>query len=269
MDLAAAVGLGDLSVGTLTLLLMMALLAGWIDAVAGGGGLIQLPVLLMVPGLAPAQVLGTNKVASAMGTVAATVTYRRKIGLPSGVLTTAAGAFVTALCGALTATRLPTRIFTPVIVTALLIVLTITVLRPSAFGRTSDTEGGKKRGKKLSPRSARVRTCTISAVVGFYDGMLGPGTGSFLLLGFIMLASLEALSAVAMTKAVNLATNTGALLLFSLTGTVQWRLGLFMGGMNMLGGYLGARTATWLGPRFVRAGLIVVVLALLIKLLAF
>ena len=113
-----------------------------------------------------------------------------------------------------------------------------------------------------------LRCLGLGTVIGFYDGMLGPGTGSFLLAGFILLVGLDTLRAAAMSKAVNLATNAGALLLFALAGVVEWRLGLLMGLANMCGGWLGARTATRFGPRFVRGALVVVVLALLARMLS-
>lgn len=256
-----ALDIPALTPATMLLLLAAALLAGWVDAIVGGGGLIQLPAVLLVPGLAPVHAIATNKVSSAMGTAAAAATYRRTVGFPRGVAPAAALALLGAMTGALVATRLPTEVFTPVIIGALVVVLLITVLRPGAFA--ADLE------RPLLPhRSAVLRGCAIGAVVGLYDGVMGPGTGSFLVLGFILIVGLDALRATAMTKAVNLATNVGALALFAVAGVVQWRLGMTMGCANMLGGWLGARTASRLGPRFVRGVLIIVVLALLAKLIA-
>lgn len=256
-----ALGVPALTPGTMLLLLAAALLAGWVDAIVGGGGLIQLPAVLLVPGLAPVHAIATNKVSSAMGTAAAAATYRRTVGFPRGVAPAAALALLGAMTGALVATHLPTEVFTPVIIGALVVVLLITVLRPGAFAADRERPS-------LPHRSAVLRGCAIGAVVGLYDGVMGPGTGSFLVLGFILIVGLDALRATAMTKAVNLATNVGALVLFAVAGVVQWRLGLAMGCANMLGGWLGARTASRLGPRFVRGVLIVVVLALLAKLIA-
>lgn len=261
LDPGALLGMPALTTGTFILLLAAALLAGWVDAVVGGGGLIQLPAILLVPGLAPVHAIATNKVSSCLGTAAAALTYRRRVGFPSGVAPAAALAFLGSMAGALLATRLPTEVFTPIVIAALAVVLLITVARPSAFS-------AERSGVPALPhRTAILRGCAIGAVVGVYDGVMGPGTGSFLVLGFILLVGLDTLRATAMTKAVNLATNLGALVLFAVAGVVEWRLGLVIGLANMTGGWLGARTATRFGPRFVRVVLIVVVLALLAKLI--
>lgn len=258
-DVGGLLGVPSLTPATALLLLAATTLAGWVDAVVGGGGLIQLPAILLVPGLAPVHAIATNKASSAMGTAAAAATYRRRVGFPRGVAPAAALAFVGSMAGAIVATRLQTEVFTPIIIVALAVVLLITVLKPSAFA--ADRE------RPILPhRTALLRGCAIGGVVGLYDGVMGPGTGSFLVLGFILLVGLDALRATAMTKAVNLATNVGALILFAVAGAVQWRLGVLMGCFNMLGGWLGARTATRFGAGFVRVVLIVVVVALLVKL---
>ncbi len=102
--------------------------------------------------------------------------------------------------------------------------------------------------------------------MGFYDGMLGPGTGSFLVLAFTMVAHMPTLKATSMTKVVNAGTNLGALIFFASQEAIQWKLGAMRAVANMLGGWLGTRTATHLGPRFVRAVLIAVVIALIGRL---
>lgn len=257
--LPALLAVPSLSGPTLGLLLAAALLAGWVDAIVGGGGLVQLPAILLVPGIAPVQAIATNKLSGCLGTATAANTYRRQVGFPRGVAPAAALAFLGSVCGAIAATHLPTTVFTPLIIAALAVVLVITVARPQAF---ADHPGRAP----LPHRTAVVRGCAIGAVIGVYDGIMGPGTGSFLVLGFMLIVGLEALPATAMTKGVNLATNLGALLLFALAGQVRWELGLAMGAFNMLGGWLGARTATRLGAGFVRVVLIVVVVALLVKL---
>lgn len=259
---ASLLGVPALSGATLVLLLAAAMLAGLVDAIVGGGGLIQLPAILLVPGLSPVHAIATNKASSSMGTAVAAATYRRRVGMPARVLPTAGVALLGSVTGAWLATVVPTDVFTPIIIAALAVVLAITVLRPAAFSSREED------APRPSPRTVLLRSLAIGAVVGVYDGLLGPGTGSFLLLGFILLTGMQALPANAMTKGVNLATNVGALLLFTLAGAVQWRLGIAMGLANMLGGWLGARTATRLGPRFVRVVLIVVVLALLARLIA-
>ncbi|MDO4243369.1 MAG: sulfite exporter TauE/SafE family protein [Actinomyces sp.] len=280
-DLLAALSVPGLTASLLALLMCAALLAGWVDAVVGGGGLVQVPALMLVPGLPATHALGTNKVSSVMGTTAAAGTYRRQVGFPAHVLSTSLLALGTAGCGALAATRMPTEVLRPVIAAALLAVLAVTVLKPDSFtgggrrpgtGAPQDTlepgPGGAAAPAAVPRRSVLMRCLALGAAIGVYDGMLGPGTGSFLLIGFILLVGLDTLTAVAMSKAVNLATNAGALAVFALLGAVQWRLGLLMGVANMVGGWLGARTASRFGPRFVRVVLVVVVLALLVRLLS-
>lgn len=251
-------GVEGLELTSLLLLLVAAFFAGWVDAVVGGGGMVQLPALLMVPGLTPVQALATNKVGSVMGTITSAVTYARKVPLDwATVLPTALAAGLASLGGALLATRLPTEIFKPVIVLALLAVLVYTLLKPS-LGREQRM---RLRGGRLVAASGGLGAC-----IGFYDGLLGPGTGSFLLLGMAGWLGYSFLQATAHTKVVNAATNLGAILLFSLAGQTVWLLGLALGCANMLGGYLGARTALSKGSGFVRLMLLVVVSAMLLKL---
>ncbi len=241
------------------LLIGAAMLAGWVDAVVGGGGLIQLPALMLVPGFAPVHAIATNKVGSVMGTTVSSLTlYRRvrpdlRIAAPMAMIALS-GAFG----GAVVASHLPTSVFTPVILVALVAVLVFTLSRP--------TIGADEDSLELSLGAVLSRCVPFGALVGFYDGVMGPGTGSFLVLGIAVLAHQSFLHATATTKIVNLATNVGALLFFIPQGFVEWRLGILIGVANMVGGYIGARTAVRLGSRFVRVILIVVVTALVAKL---
>lgn len=250
--------LPGLDARTLLLLCLAALLAGWVDAVVGGGGLIQLPALLLVPGFAPVQAIATNKVGSIMGTAVSSATYYRRV---HPDLRLAAPTALVALCGAfggaVTARRIPTSVFTPIILVALAAVLVFTLARPRI---------GADAGTPMALREALARAVPFGVLIGFYDGFMGPGTGSFLVLGLAALTRLPFLQATATTKIVNLATNLGALLFFAPQGLVEWRIGLAIGLANMAGGYLGARTAVRLGSRFVRGVLIVVVSALILKL---
>lgn len=249
----------DLSWWVPVLLCAAAMLAGWVDAVVGGGGLIQLPALLLVPGFAPIHAVATNKVGSLMGTLTSAITYHRRlrpdlsVAVPMAVV-----AFCGSFGGAVVASHLPTSVFTPIILVALVGVLVFTLVRP-AIGADTPAE---------VPPLGRIlaRTVPFGALVGFYDGVMGPGTGSFLVLGIAVLAQQTFLHASASAKIVNVATNLGALAFFAPHGLVEWRLGLLIGVANMVGGYIGARTAVRLGSGFVRAVLIGVVSALVIKL---
>lgn len=253
-------GLADLPWWAPVLLCLAALLAGWVDAVVGGGGLIQLPALLLVPGFAPVHALATNKLGSVMGTLTSATTYYRRVRPDLRTTLPVAGvAFLGSMLGAVLASHLPTSVFTPVVMVALVVVLVFTVARPRLGSDEEDT-------LPLPATTLLLRTVPFGALVGFYDGVMGPGTGSFLVLGLAVLTRCTFLRASATAKIVNAATNLGALAWFVPLGAVEWRLGVLIGVANMLGGYLGARTAVRLGSRFVRAVLIVVVSALLLRL---
>ncbi len=248
----------ELDALTIVLLLLAGLAAGWVDAVVGGGGLIQLPALLLVPGISPVQALATNKVGSIMGTSVSAITYYRRVG-PD--LTTAGPMALAALAGAVggaaLAAQIPAALFRPIILVILVGVAAYTVLRPS-LGRTTDLrwEGNRHRWTAAG----------IGLVIGAYDGLLGPGTGTFLVIALVSILGYAFLPASALAKIVNFATNLGALLFFVPHGAVIWGLGLAMGAANLVGGYVGARMAVAKGSAFVRVVFVVVVGALICKL---
>lgn len=243
---------------TVLLLVLAAAAAGFVDAVVGGGGLIQLPALLLVPGISPVQALATNKLGSICGTATSAVTYYRRIapdlstGLPMAGL-----ALLGSVAGALCASLLPAAVFRPVIVVALIAVAVYTLARPSL---------GEQTELRFSGRRHRWVASLAGAGIGFYDGILGPGTGSFLVFTLVGLLGYAFLQASAKAKIVNAATNLGALLVFVPHGAVLWGLGLAMGAANMVGGYLGARAAVAVGSRWVRVFFLVVVSALVLRL---
>lgn len=255
-----ALGLDSLGLEptTLLLLLVAALAAGWVDAVVGGGGMIQLPAVLLVPGLTPVQALAVNKLGSVFGTLVSAATYLRRT--PVDLRTTlpaASLAFAASMGGAVVATMLPTELFKPIILLALVAVLIYTMFKP-ALGELTQL-------KHTGARHLLVGLA-LGGVIGFYDGVLGPGTGSFLMMGMVALMGYSFVQATAQTKIINAATNLGALVLFALAGQQVWALGLLLGVANMAGGYLGARTALARGSGFVRGLLIVVVAALILRL---
>ncbi|GAA1822404.1 putative membrane protein YfcA [Microlunatus capsulatus] len=250
----------DLPVLTLALLVLAAFAAGWVDAVVGGGGLVQLPALLIgLPSTAePAAVLGTNKVSSIFGTATSSVTYARRIRpdwrtlLP---LVVASGAG--SVGGAQLAKFLPKEYFTPIVLVALVVVGLYTWRRPQ-LGMVSERkhEGGAHYG----------RTALIGLAVGAYDGFLGPGTGSFFVILLVGVLGYGFLEASAKAKIANLVTNLSALAVFAAHGSVLWALGLSMGAANLVGGFIGARTAIEQGNGFVRKVFLVVIAALVVKL---
>jgi len=248
----------DASPWTLVLLLAAAFAAGWIDAVVGGGGLLQLPALLLVPGITPVQALATNKLASIFGTTTSSINYYRAV-RPSlrTALPMAAIALLGALGGASLAAFLPAAVFKPIIVVALVVVALITLFKP-AMGAVT----------RLKYRGARhlITAVCIGGVIGFYDGLLGPGTGTFLIITLVGLIGYDFLKASATAKIVNFATNLGALIFFIPLGLVLWPLGLTMGVANIAGSLLGSRMAIAKGARFVRGLFLIVVAVLIVKL---
>ena len=251
-------GLESIQLGTVILIVVAGLAAGWVDAVVGGGGLIQLPAMLLVPGISPVQALATNKMGSIFGTTTSAVTFYGRVrpdlrtALPMAVIAMA-GSFG----GAAVAANLPASVFKPIIVVALIAVALFTAFQPGLGELTKLRHAGHRH---------YVVACVIGGVIGFYDGMIGPGTGSFLIIALVSAMGYAFLEASAKAKIVNVATNAGALLFFVPHGAVLWGLGLLLGLANMAGGYLGARTAVRQGSKFIRIVFLVVVAALIIKL---
>lgn len=247
-----------LGLETLALLMLVAFAAGWIDAVVGGGGLLQLPALLLVPGLAPVQALATNKLSSIFGTATASITYVRRVRPDMRTALPMAGlALAGSFGGAAVATLLPAAVFKPVIVLAMLAVLIFVAVRPKMGAATR---------LRFHGRRHLVVASALGATIGFYDGILGPGTGTFLVIVLVSVLGYDFITSSAKAKVVNLATNLGALALFIPTGSVMWGLGLSMAAMNMAGGYLGSRTAIAKGSGFVRTVFLAVVAVLILTL---
>jgi len=249
----------DPTVSTVLLLVVAAFAAGWIDAVVGGGGLIQLPALLLAfPAAAPAQLLATNKLSSVWGTVTSAVTYGRRVrpdlrtALPMAAL-----AYAGAIGGAVIGLHIPKAAFDPIILVLLVAVGLYTLLKPAL-------------GEVTRLRWAGARHTSAAMVVGFvigvYDGALGPGTGSFLVFALVGLLGYAFLEASAKAKIANAATNLGALTVFIPGGHVMWGVGLTMAAANLVGGYTGARIAVARGSGFVRVVFVLVVGAFVVRI---
>jgi len=243
----------------LILLLAAALFAGFVDAVAGGGGLIQVPTLLMaLPAESPATVFGTNKLASIFGTGNAALRYARRIALPWGVaLPAAIAAFVFSFAGAAAVAWLPKEVVRPLVLGLLLLVMVYTVAKPD-FGVVS--------GERLAPRVERRLALLAGGVLGFYDGFFGPGAGSFMIFAFVRFFGLDFLHASSAAKVVNFSTNAAALAYFVPSGHVLWMTGLAMAVFNIGGALLGARLALRHGSGFVRWVFVVVASVLIARL---
>ena len=243
---------------TLLPLCGFAFLAGFMDSMVGGGGLIQLPALLiLLPQAAVATVFGTNKLVSIAGTATAAWQYARHVRLDWPTLLPAAGAaFVCAGLGAKAVTLVHTSFLKPAIL-VLLIAVAVYVFWQKDFGAIH--------APKLTPRVRRWAGAGIGSVLGFYDGFFGPGTGSFLIFAFIGIFGFNFLTASASAKVVNAATNLAAVLFFGFTGHLLYVLALPMAVCNVGGSVLGTRLAVAKGSRFVRVLFLVVLTAIILR----
>jgi uncharacterized membrane protein YfcA len=246
----------QLTAEVLIFLLGVAFLAGAIDALAGGGGLLTIPAL-MAAGVPPVSALATNKLQSTIGTASAFLTFLRagRVDLRQFALP-AAGAFAGSAAGA-TAVQFVDPSFLAAFVPILLVAMGLYFLLAPPM---RDVE-----------RQARIKPYGISAItsaIGFYDGFFGPGTGSFLTTALVALAGLGLVRAIANTKFLNLATNLAGLLAMIAGGKVLWLLGLSMAVANVAGNQLGARLALRFGGKGVRPLLVLMSFALTIKLLS-
>ncbi len=245
---------------TLAALVGFAFVAGFVDAVVGGGGLIQVPALFVLkPELSPATLFGTNKLASIVGTSNASWQYARRVQLPwRMLLLTAGSAFVAAFFGARAVSYLDPNALRPAIIVLLLIVFVYTLVRK---------DFGSLHAPRLSASQARLWGVGIGLVIGFYDGFFGPGTGSFLVFAFVGLFGFSFLLASASAKIVNLATNAAALAWFIPTGHVLYQAALPMALSNLAGSWCGAHLALKRGSGFVRLFFIGVVALLLARMI--
>ncbi|MET8687976.1 TSUP family transporter [Streptomyces sp. NPDC004732] len=251
----------DISLTTVVVLCLAALAAGWIDAVVGGGGLLLLPALLLgLPGGTPAaHALGTNKAVAIVGTTGAAVTYVRKtpVDVPTAVRIGLA-ALAGSMGGAFFAAGMSTDVLKPVIMVVLLAVGAFVILKP-AFG-TAPATG------PASPKRILAAIGLAGLGIGFYDGLIGPGTGTFLVLALTAVLHLDLVAASATAKIVNCCTNAGALAMFSWQGAVLWQLAGLMAAFNLAGAMFGARTALKKGSGFVRVVLLTTVFGLVVKM---
>ena len=245
----------DVSLPALALLVVASFVAGTVDAIAGGGGLVTLPALLAA-GLPPALALGTNKGQSVFGSGAALLRYARaglvdgrvaRVTFPAGLLGSLGGAAVVLL--------VPPAMLRPVVLALLVVVAAVLAFRPAA-------PSGPRASAHRSPSVA----AAIALVIGAYDGFFGPGTGTFLIFGFVILFGAGMREASADAKVVNFASNLAAVALFASRGLVAWNVALPMAAGQFAGGLAGAHLAVRGGDRLVRWVVLAVVLALVVKL---
>ena len=244
----------------LLLLCGFAFLAGFIDSVVGGGGLIQLPALLLIlPSSLPyPTVAGTNKCVGFTGTLAATANYARHVRIEwNVVLPGALCGFVFSALGSATLSHLNPALLRPMVLGLLVAVAIYTFVRK---------DFGSLHAPKLSRQLQPWIGALIGAVIGFYDGFFGPGTGSFLIFLFIGVFGFDFLAASAAAKVINSASNLASVIYFTATGQVLYHLVLPMAACNVLGSFTGTRLAILRGSRFVRVLFLIVVSAIICKL---
>lgn len=242
----------------LVALLVAAFGAGLVDAVAGGGGLIQVPALFSaLPAESPATIFGTNKGSSVFGTANAAWRFARRIEIPWRITLAMAGAaFVTSFLGAATVAWLPRDVVRPLVLLLLVAVVVYTATRRN-FGAVAADAGKPQRGRGAAAGAG--------AVLGFYDGFFGPGMGSFVIFALVRWFGLDFLRATASAKFVNGGTNVAALAYFAPSGHVLWGVALAMAVFNVLGALVGTRAAIRRGAGFVRAAFLVATALLVAK----
>lgn len=248
----------DLTIATALFLLAASFFAGFIDSIAGGGGLIQLPALLIgLPKSDTAEVLGTNKLSAVFGTTTAAALYRKQIKPdPKVLIAMGVPAFVGAAGGAVLASRIPTSSMRPMVLVLLIVVAIYTWFKPDL---------GKFENLRHQPKRRMQIAAIAGVVIGFYDGIFGPGTGSFLMLILVASLGYAFITASAIAKVVNVATNVGAIMVFGINGAVIWQIGIIMGVANISGAVIGARLAIKGGSTLVRKVFLIVTVALIVK----
>ena len=247
-----------MEISTIILLCIIAFCAGYVDAVVGGGGLIQVPAgLLLLPSQAVSTIIGTLKLPSFFGTCFATYEYLKKVKIPLlriGIFTTIA--FSAAFTGSYLLTKMSSQFMKPVLFFVLLAMAIYTFTKKD-FGQVVQKEQIKY---------PWVKGILICLIIGFYDGFIGPGGGSLFVLAFIAILGYDFLNASAHAKIVNLSTNMGSLILFIGKGVILWPIAIPMSICNAAGGIVGSRMALKKGNQFIRKIFLFVIIATLLRL---
>ena len=247
-----------MELSTIILLCLIAFLAGYVDAVVGGGGLIQVPAgLILMPTQAVSTIIGTLKVPSFIGTCFATYQYLQRVKIPLlRILLFTSIAFIAAFSGSLLLTRMSNQFMKPVIFFVLLVMAIYTFTKKD-LGQSLQKEDIKY---------ATIKGVMICLFIGFYDGFIGPGAGSLFVLAFISILGYDFLHASAHAKIVNLSTNLGSLILFIGKGVILWPVAIPMSICNATGGFFGSRMALKKGNQFIRKIFLIVIVATLLRL---
>jgi uncharacterized membrane protein YfcA len=246
----------ELELSTLALLALVGLVAGFVDSIAGGGGLLALPSLLLA-GLDPVSALATNKLQGSFGTAAATHTFWRK-GLlkPQDHIAEIITVFIGGALGVAAVAYAPTKFLQAAMPILLIAIAIYFALSP------------KLRNEQHKARFGMgFFSFALAPIVGFYDGIFGPGTGSFFMLALVSLFGFGIVQATARTKLLNFTSNFAALIMFALGGKIVWTIGLTMGAAQLLGGWIGAHVAIANGAKVIRPLLVLMCIAMAVKLL--
>lgn len=247
-----------MEITTLVLLCLAAFFAGFVDAIVGGGGLIQTPIaLILLPNLAVANIIGSLKIPAFSGTSFAAFQYLKKVQINWKLLfimSIIAG--VAAFLGSNLLTLVSNDFMKPLLLFVLTLLAIYTFIKKD-FGQDQE--------KSLSKNKQLFYAVLMSVFIGFYDGFIGPGTGSFLVLAFVAVLGFDFLHASANAKIVNLATNFGSICLFILKGKIIWAIALPMAVCNAFGGWLGAKLAIKKGNKFIRIFFLIVVIGTLLR----
>lgn len=237
----------------------IAFCAGFIDSIAGGGGLIQLPgIMAILPNVPAVTILAVNKTSSMIGTCTALAEYYKN-GLVNlrRMWKSALLALITSALGAYTAKRVPNELLKPMIIVLIAFLILFTIFKKD-FGQ-------KENRSRFSEKTQMILGLLLGLCIGFYDGFFGPGTGNLLIMGLIFIYGEDFLHASADAKTVNAMTNLAAVTMYTVMGVGNLLLGLTMGLFNMAGAHLGVHMAVLKGSKFIRILFICMSAVLLIK----
>jgi hypothetical protein len=242
----------------IVIICIVSFFAGFIDSIAGGGGLIQTPaILLLFPQFPVATLLGTTKIPSLSGTMFSAYLYSKKVEVNFRIFTILIpAAFAGAFLGSWVITLIEDDFIKPAILVILTLVAIYTFLNKSL---------GETTYRKTEIRKQMIIGSLFGFVIGFYDGMIGPGTGSFFILAFIVFLGFDFLTAAANAKMLNVATNIASIALFASTGNILYRLAIPMAICNVCGAFLGTKLALLKGNKFIRAFFLIVVVATIMR----
>jgi uncharacterized protein len=235
-----------------------AFLAGFVDAIVGGGGLVQVPALfILFPNFPVPMIIGTNRFASVMGTSVAAVQYAKNVAIPwRTAIASGIGAAAMSYVGAQLSSLLPSIVLKPIILVLMASIALYTYRRKTL---------GESDALRFQAEVLLMVSFAIGATTGFYNGFVGPGTGSLLVFGFVSIVGYSFLNASAISKVVNVIADAASLVFFVNGGFVRYELAVPMMVCNMAGSYLGSRLAMLRGSGFVRIVFLVIVAALMVR----